>query len=176
MAEFYFNVTDIGSDNPWRSGPFDSKSDAIKAALLEWEEYKGLINIHNKDLKDYFQVGQLENHIPHISSDSIIDYLRERAYDEHGEVSDDWLMDIVSNEERELEDSLNTVLAEWLTKVNANPKFGSIAHIENFNVSTVKKFSSDHFMLIDCGYSFEDVEKFSIEDAQIELSYLAENQ
>ena len=133
----------IDSDAWEASEYFDTKEEAIEAgkkALREfiadpeneydqsdvlghvYEEYEGIHTI--------FAVGQLNSPSLRIYADTVIESLQEQSGERCGEVSETFLDDVTKEQEKDLEEKLNAVLNEWLTKYNHQPTFYYLDNIE----------------------------------------------
>ncbi len=77
-----------------------------------------------------YYIGQVEAYVPHICAGTVIDNIGEQAYDETCGYTDDYLNNVTDEQERDLEDELNTVLAKWLEKHNLQPTFFNVVNIE----------------------------------------------
>lgn len=99
----------------WENEEESSIEDCIKSAKREDPEV------------EYIYIGELEEHVPVVCVDRIIDDLREEAMDECCESSDGWLDQTPGLEQ--LEEELNQALNNWLYNNNLNPDFGTITNI-----------------------------------------------
>ena len=92
-------------------------------------------------LPDCFYVGEKDPFIPEINVDSIIEQLQEDAYEQCGEVADDFLYwDYKDNGKMsdalyELKTRLELDLNSWLLKYGLCPTFCSIKNIEKIDVN-----------------------------------------
>ena len=69
-----------------------------------------------------FRVGKIVPcEISGIDTDRVIDYARDKLYDEVGEFAETYLNDITTEQEKELEEALNNVFYEWHKKHNLFP-------------------------------------------------------
>ena len=69
-----------------------------------------------------FRVGRIVPcEISGIDTDRVIDYARDKLYDEVGEFAETYLNDITTEQEKELEEALNNVFYEWHKKHNLFP-------------------------------------------------------
>lgn len=91
---------------------------------------------NNEKKYNLVYIGIKENHIATIDAEYVIDYLREQAYDQHGECSEGWLDN--SNEES-LELELNKTLQKWLKENNEEPTFGTFSEIYCYDLKTGEK-------------------------------------
>lgn len=107
-------------DEIWRGGPCDSIRECVEEALAE-----------DYEMTDTFALGHIEEYnINCYFADDIIERLQNDAYDEVGEVAEDWL-DNVSKEDREkLETRLFTVVQEWLKEIHELPSFYKVLPCE----------------------------------------------
>jgi len=93
------------------------------------------LNIEDEG-QEVVYIGELDNYVPSIDAERIIDDLTEQAYDECGECSEGWLD---GAETEELEEKLNEVLQEWLKKTNQAPSFGKFKEIYCYDLKTGKQ-------------------------------------
>ena len=122
---------------------FDTKEDAIEAgkkALREFiadpkNEYDqsdvlGHLYEEWEDIPSTFAIGQLRRPSLRIYADSLIENLQEQSDERCGESSETFLDDVTKEQEKDLEEKLNAVLNEWLTKYNHQPTFYYLDNIE----------------------------------------------
>lgn len=114
----------FGESEIWRGEDFDSKEEAIKAALEEIKE--------DETLKySNLYVGQKESvSVAGIDIDLLLENVAENTTCEVGEVGEDFLMYVSKEEQEELEEKLNKVFLEWVEKYKYNPDFFKIVNIE----------------------------------------------
>lgn len=123
-GQWMFN-TYAGSEF-WQSDSFDTKEEAIRAGL----EYY----FDTECEQDYYEVGQIGLHVPHINIDWLIDNLRDDAYEQSGEAADSWLDKVPKDKQEELSNRMNEVLLNWLQEVNEIPSFGTMKYLEEIKV------------------------------------------
>lgn len=113
-------------DEIWRGGPCDSVRECIEEA--EREGYQET---------DTLALGYaVPYEVNYVNSDMIIEYLQQDAYDEVGDVSDDWLDYIVREQREDLEDRVLKVVKEWLKDCREEPTFYKV---EVFDELTLKE-------------------------------------
>jgi hypothetical protein len=118
------------SDNPeewFCAGPYDTLEDAKVCAPSDLDIVAG----------QEFWVGTSTNHVPQIDVDVVLEGLREKAYEEVGDITDGWLEDVTPQQEKELSDALNSTLQVWLQRVNKAPAFGVIENTQRFVVPEI---------------------------------------
>lgn len=109
----------------WRSGVYDSREEAIKAALEEkYHPYGG----YNAEEKIY--IAKTYPYIPRVDGDYVCEYDAEQAFDECGEVAEDYLDNISTEAKSELSDELTKVYIKWLKKHNGMPTFWQLGEAE----------------------------------------------
>ena len=117
-------------------GEFDTKEE-----LMEFIEDTDAIQIYNIYLDETgdeleiddsvtFYIGKVEEYVPSINTWTLIDGLREQAYNEVGEWADSFLLDVSKEQENELCDSLNVVLEKWISKHKLQPDFFTVVNVE----------------------------------------------
>lgn len=99
------------------------------------------IDCENNELKEqkFVYIGIVQEHVPVIDTENIIDYLREQAYQECGECCEGWLDHIKQEQEQSLEEKLNDALQIWLEETNNQPYFGEITKIKCYDLETGKE-------------------------------------
>lgn len=113
-------------DDIWYGGPCDTIRECIEEAKAE--DYQDT---------DTFAIGYAKPYeINYIDGDLIIEFLQQAAYDELGEVAEDWL-DYITKEQREdLNNRLLKVVLEWIKDCNEQPSF---FRIEPFDELTIQE-------------------------------------
>ena len=123
---------------------FDTKEEAISAGAkalreylanpaIDYDQYDVLgceYDIEVDGTPSSFAVAQIFSPSFGIDAGSVLESIQENAYSEGGEFSDGYLDDVTKEQEEELEQKLNEVFAEWLTKYNHQPAFYYIDNIE----------------------------------------------
>ena len=109
----------------WVNDVFETKEEAIKEGIKEAKELK------NK----HIYIGEVvQDIIPTIEVDDVIDNIMNDMYEAYGEVAKGYLDDVKSEQAIDLEKKLNAVLQEWLKDSNLEPKFYHIEEIEKLEV------------------------------------------
>lgn len=123
-CQWMFNT--VGSEI-WYGDYFETKEEAIAAGK---EEYEGMYT--------RFIVGQIEPaHIPiNVDAEHILENIKEVASDIVGEVADDYLKDVTTEDEHLLEKRLSVVIEEWMKEFDYTPKF---FHIINTEIITLER-------------------------------------
>lgn len=107
-------------DEIWRSGPCDSIKECVDEALEE--DFK---------MDDTLALGLIEEYkIGTAFADIIIEYLQQDAYDEVGEVSEDWLNDVTKDQRDLLDNLLQKSVLAWLSTINEKPTFYKVLPCE----------------------------------------------
>lgn len=114
----------IGESDVWLNDQYGTKEEAMEACKKEYEydpkEYEG---------KTCY-VGRVDTYNAFIDADGIIEHIQDDAWSECGEVAEGFLSDVTKEQTEELQNKLNDVLQEWLTKHNLQPTFGDMVDIE----------------------------------------------
>jgi len=113
----FFGRTEIGGEQAYTIGPFDTKDDCVREAFAD----QGV---------DMVEIGKLRQFQPMIDADQIIEQLQCEAQDEAGEVADDFLMHVSAEDKQHLTQDLTNVLGQWLILNEQWPRFGSIEESE----------------------------------------------
>lgn len=104
-------------DDIWHGGPCETIRECVEEAIDD-----------GYTLTDTFAIGLIEKYNINVDfADIIIEYLQQDAYEEVGEVSEDWLDYIDRSKIAELNDRIHKVVVEWIKEVNEEPTFYSIA-------------------------------------------------
>jgi len=109
------------------SEEFGSREEAIQFGMEEAKEW-GV---------EQFHVGTKEedlNGLVYFDAEDILENIQERAYDEVGEVADDYVDDVTWEQLAELQDTLKDVLKEWFTKHQHYPTFYAVHNVETIEV------------------------------------------
>lgn len=126
---------------------FETKEEAIVAGRAELRrlkkrpakmvEFSGVFEqLIDKDYSKFY-VGRIERPVPKITADSIIKKLREGSREIYGDFCGDFMENVTAAEKAELEDMVNIVVENWISK-NALKRYGflvkdieEIAYMEN---------------------------------------------
>lgn len=104
---------------------FDTKEEAIEEGY-RWAEKENL---------KFFRVGLCESETNYgIEADSVIEHIQETTYDEVGEVAEDYLDDVTTEDLLELEEKLNDVFYKWQKEHKYEPNFYRIVATERINI------------------------------------------
>ena len=104
-------------DEIWRGGPCDTIAECVKEAIDE-----GYTN------GDTIAIGEIERYNAMFQSfgETIIDRLCQDAYDEVGEVSEDWLTDVSKEQLIDLDNKVFDVVTKWIKDCGLEPTFYKI--------------------------------------------------
>lgn len=130
--------TDIWESNEF----FDTKEEAIMNGI---EQYKAALNGRGTDLFDddeqfnpskHFQVGMEQEYMPIVDAEDVIVRITEDAYNECGEVAEDYLSwdEVTDDMQSDLQEMLTDTFIKWSKKYNLMPNFYSIVNVEEINV------------------------------------------
>lgn len=104
---------------------FDTKEEAIQ------EGYR----LAEKENLKFFRVGLCESETNYgIDVDNVIEHIQETTYDEVGEVAEDYLNDVTTEDLLELEKKLNDVFYKWQKEHKYEPNFYRIVATERINI------------------------------------------
>lgn len=104
---------------------FDTKEEAIKAAIKAAKEFKS----------EQIYIGKaVQDAMPVIDVREVIDNIANDMYEAYGEVSYGYLDDVKNEQAMDLGKKLNAVLKEWLKNNNLEPDFYRIITIEKIEV------------------------------------------
>lgn len=120
--------TDKATDDIWCGGPCDSIEECVKEAIDCGYEDGSTI-----------AVGLIERYkVEYINGDHIIELLQEEAYDEIGEVTDDWLDSVTMEQREDLSNRLLTTVLEWLKEYKHEPSFYKVHPLAEPVVITIR--------------------------------------
>lgn len=127
-------VINIKADSIWNSDvEFDTREEAIAYGKENFEElYKEEYgeNYDPQDSIKEFYIGQVEEYKPRVFAHHVIEQVSDDAYEDVGEVAEDYLSLVKPEELESLEAQLNTVFNQWLTETDKHPKFWRVANME----------------------------------------------
>jgi hypothetical protein len=125
-------IYNFGDEETWYSSEeFNTKEEAISGAIkYAKEEYEptGCIT---------FYVGQTEDYILKLGTESLIEQILDNAYGTIGSVAEDWLdyKELEKNGSLAiLDERLNRVFDEWMTETNNQPNFYEVVNIEEITL------------------------------------------
>ena len=118
----------------------DTIEECIAQANEEREDYEGMHGLN--DVSSVF-IGEIKTHVPHLDVDYVLEVLQDLAYDECGEGAEGWLYNVEDQAIKDLSDTLNEALYDWLERNELIPGFGSIINIREFDLSTKQEIKED---------------------------------
>ena len=119
-----YNLEEHGQ-KVWVNDVFETKEEAIKEGIKEAKEFKS---------KQIYIGEAVQDAIPVIDVDEVIDNIVNDMYEAYGEVTEGYLDDVKSEQAIDLEKKLNAVLQDWLKNNNLEPNFYHIVGIEKIEV------------------------------------------
>ena len=123
------------SDEIWQGGPCDNIIDCITEA-----EFNSMTD------SDTIAFGYVEPYkVEHVNADSIIEYLQEDAYEQIGEVAQDWLDNITVEQRKDLEASVLSVVKDWLKRCKEEPSFYKVLPFEELTLGEAKKKYNENY-------------------------------
>lgn len=123
MQEWTY-ATNIHNDI-WRGDLFNSREEAIQEGMKEAKE-EGF-----KNFKIGIAVKPLELNL---DVEFLLERISESYFDEYGEIAEDYLTDVSSEDQVELEKRLNKVFYEWINEKGYTPSFYGIEDVEVIKV------------------------------------------
>lgn len=114
----------------WNNGTFDSVEECIEDAI----QYLTTAIDDSDEYPKLVYIGNVREFVPKIGALHILERLEEQAQEECGEIGEDWDAYHYDEKERiaELEDALNKVVIDWLTKYNRMPNFYTVENIMEY--------------------------------------------
>lgn len=114
----------FGDSEVWTNdAEYDTKEEAIQGGIEQAKEEYETGNSVN------FFVGQMEEYIPHVDADYLIECASEDASSEVGEVADGW-PDYKRADLDILNSRINEVFNNWLKEIGEEPTFYKVVNIE----------------------------------------------
>jgi hypothetical protein len=120
-------------DNIWTSDTFDTVKECV-------EDAKKYIEL-NKCAKGHKSIFIGENHLfePYVDAADVLELIENSAYDQCGEVANDWYSydaATMKTELAELSCKITAIVKEWLKKYNREPFFYSIIDVHEVALDT----------------------------------------
>jgi len=111
----------------WGHDVFDTIEECIKDYLE---------NYADENPNESIFVGEVRAYTVDVNGSSVIDNLEEQAYDECGEVAENWYPSSIKGIEKwdELDKQLTDVVTKWLEKHNCLPDFYNIINVREVTV------------------------------------------
>ena len=78
-------------------------------------------------------------------AETMIERAQERAWDELGECTENWMLSVALEQRQELSAALKKVVAEWAKKHGHEPNFWRVRNIKTI---TVKKVGDDDYLQV----------------------------
>lgn len=130
MNKFYISV----DSEYFNQGPYDTREEAVVEMKKE---------IHSHDCNEFY-TGILKEHnlddlLRDLNIDLLIENIQEKAAEDCGEQSEDWLSSISKEDETELKKRIQVVLKQWLIDTHNEPNFGFIDDVEEHKILEAKK-------------------------------------
>ena len=107
-------------------GTFDSREDAIAEGIFCAKDENEGVTI--------FYVGTQKSVVFGVNVDSIIEQLGEDATEQVGEIADNYLRHVKTNDAIILEEKLNEVLRSWLSDFGYRPTFWTVDNVEKIDI------------------------------------------
>ena len=117
------------SDDCFQSDFFDTPEEALaEAREIEKESLA-------PEKKEAVYIGVVgEKWKPTIDGESIIDMLRDEAYEEGGEYAEDYLKDVSEAQRDELTEVLTNAFNKWAAKYGYKPNFYPIENVKEYKL------------------------------------------
>ena len=107
---------------------FDDDSGTVEEALAAAREC-------DSACEDVF-VGEIAPYVPHICGERVIDGLQEDSFNECGDVSEQWMIRIKPEEEKDLSEMLTSAFTEWAKKYGHMPNFYAVDNVQHYRMPT----------------------------------------
>lgn len=121
-------------DDIWRGGPCDTIRECVEEALAE-----------DYSIDDTFAIGLIEEYnIGLYYADRIIEDLQQDAFDEVGEVAEDWLDYVTKEEMDSLNEKIYKVVLDWLEAVKEKPTFYKVHPFEECTLKEALEIHQNH--------------------------------
>lgn len=79
-------------------------------------------------------LAKVEPYRPELDIEGIVDGIAEQAYWDMGEVAEDWLDDVTSEEFDMLRERMQPIFTQWLDEIGATPEFFTVLSTEEIEV------------------------------------------
>lgn len=109
----------------FRGGVYETKEECIKDANEEAVE----------DGKNEFLIGETFEPDTSIDTEYLLEIVGDRAYDDVGEVAEDYLRNVKKEDLKELDQELNEVFDKWKKKYGYEASFYHVGNIETIKVN-----------------------------------------
>ena len=113
-----YTWSDNQTDEIWYNDRFNTIEECVKDAIEQ-----------GRNPGEEIAIGLCEDYVPHIDVDTLLDVANENAYEEVGEVAENWLEYTIGNGYKEadkLQEKINKVFIEWLEETKQVPDFYKI--------------------------------------------------
>lgn len=114
MNKYYWTFNK--NDETWANGA-DSISECLTDAKTE--------NAQLGEDNQLVYIGLVNEHVPTICAEDILERLTSEAYDACGDLGEDYLNVVKKEDLKDLSLKLNEVLKEWLVATGNEPTFGT---------------------------------------------------
>lgn len=118
------------SDDCFENEDYDTEEEALAAARKEAKEYE---NSDRPPTEVYIGIVG-EKWKPTIDGESIIDMLRDEAYEEGGEYAEDYLEDVPKEQRDELTEILTLAFTVWAKEHGYEPNFFPIENVKEYKL------------------------------------------
>lgn len=109
----------------------DERNDEIWLDTETYSSREAAIAAGRKEYDGDFYIGKVGRFEPRVDANNVIEQLRQEAFDECGDVSDNWLDFMFDSAEVEnLQKRLQSAFDEWLEIVGDKPAFYAIRETE----------------------------------------------
>lgn len=118
-----YSWTENETDDIWYHGKFSSVDECVKDAIT-----------CGKKPGEKIIVGICEDYVPRLSADTLLDQVSEDAYEEVGEVAEDWPEFVDRKGYRyvdKLQEKIDKAFSEWLEETKQVPGFYHIQPLAN---------------------------------------------
>lgn len=127
MSEIEYTWETSENTEIWRHDVFDTVEDCVQNYLE---------NYADENPNESIFVGEVQKYEISIDGSSVMENLEEQAYDECGEVAENWFPSSIEGKEGwdELDNQLTDVVTEWLKKRDCMPSFYKIVNVREVEV------------------------------------------
>ena len=130
-------VVNITADSIWSNDvEFKTREEAIAYGKENFEmlyKEKFLREFDSQDSIKTFYIAQVENHIPHVFANDVLESISSEAYDDVGEAAEDYLRYVDIKDVESLEAKLNEVMQKWMEETNNQPHFWKTTNTEEIS-------------------------------------------
>lgn len=110
---------------------FADKYDSIDKCIEEAKQTYGYQHFG----EEYVYIGEYVQFNAKIDVQGALGEISQCAYDDCGEIAEEYLYDVEEEQLKELDIEINKIFKRWLEKYNYNPNFGNVINVKRYKLS-----------------------------------------